>query len=135
MLRLRLIFAIALPFSTFLSGCAAHMAQTPSNTIQLGRGKSVTILGIGPVYFTKGPPSLMLRYQSSVDFSNLRALHREALEIWKSFRPVVERNGYKEAVLSANSPPSGVLITSSRGYNFTFELRGHVWYETGATIK
>ena len=111
-------------------------AQTQSGTIKLESGKSVKVLRVGPLYSTHGGVlALMLSYQSDVDFADTRALHEEALEIWKSFRIEAEKGHFHSAILSANSPPSAAFISRSQGYNFVFEKQGHVWRETDAAAK
>jgi hypothetical protein len=125
---LRLVAVIAI-----LCVCTA---QAQFGAIKLASGKTVNVLNVGPLYFTRGgPPALMLRYQSELDFADTRALHKEALEIWKAFRIEVEQGHFQTAILSANAPPSGGLISRSQDYNFVFERQGHVWRETDRAAK
>jgi len=127
-LGLRLAAVIALLF--------ACTAQAQYGTIKLETGKSVEVLNVGPLYFTHGgPPALVLRYKSDVNFSDTRALHKEALGVWKTFRVEVEQGHFQSAVLSANSPPSEGLISHSQGYNFVFVKQGHVWREIDDAAK
>jgi hypothetical protein len=65
----------------------------------------------------------MLKYQTNKPINDTDALRKEAEEIWEKFRPQVERQGFRNAVLSANDRPKGFILTSNSTYNFVFDQK------------
>jgi len=70
------------------------------------------------MFFTKGDPALMLKYQTDLSLDDKQALRMEAEDIWKEFRLNVEQAGLKNAIISAHETPKGLIIKKSRGVNF-----------------
>jgi hypothetical protein len=102
-----------------LSGCSG----TKTQETRLYSGSSVEILSITAMHFSNGPPSLMLKYQTRKSIQDTDALRKEAGEVWDKFRPQVEKQGFRNAVLSANDSPKGLILTSTSTYNFVFDQR------------
>ncbi len=82
------------------------------------------VLGVGKMNFTRGDPALMLKYQTDLDLSNKPELKKEVEEIWQLFRVDVEKVGLKAAIVSANEVPKGMLIKTSKSYNFVYKKNG-----------
>jgi hypothetical protein len=117
--RISLIF---LAGSVLLASACEKEAPPPQyRIVTLPSGKQVKTLGVGQINFPQSGPALMLRYISDVPISDTLALGREADEIWTGFRIDVENARLNSAILSANSPPSGGLVSRSQGYNFVFQ--------------
>lgn len=94
---------------------------TPYKLVRLPSGKSVKVLSVGKVYFSKGEPALMLKYETDLPITDVAALEREADELWQSFQHDVENAHLKNAIISASSHPSGGFVSRSQSYNFVFQ--------------
>ena len=89
--------------------------------VTLPSGKTVKVLGVGPIRFGSGEIGLTLAYQTDLKISDQETLSKEADEIWRSFRVDAERAGVKSAIISANEIPEGLIIKKSRTYNFVYQ--------------
>ena len=108
---------IALTFVT-LAACV----QGPAYQIQqLPSGKPVKVLGMTKMFFSHGDPALILKYQTDLPIDDVPALTKEADEIWSSFRVNVESAGLSAGMISANTPPKGFILTTSKSYNFVYK--------------
>jgi len=100
-----------------LSGCGS--TDTGYTVHKLPSGREVKVIGITQMFFTKGDPALMLKYQTALRLEDRDQLRKEVEEVWQAFRVDVERAGLKAAVISVQETPKRVLIVStSKGYNF-----------------
>jgi hypothetical protein len=95
--------------------------------VTLGSGKSVQIISVGPIQFSAGNSALMLKYRTTIPLSDMASLRKEANEIWDRFQIDVEHAGNQQAIVSANEPEDGGLISHSQGYNFIFEKKDGSW--------
>src|ERR1700676_3427840 len=86
--------------------------------LTLGSGKTVEILEMGPLYLASGASALMLKYRTEIPLADLPTLRKEVDEIWQRFVVDAEHGGYQSAVISANEPPTGFIVTHNSGYNF-----------------
>ena len=100
-------------------GCEGPKLQE----MKLPSGGSIGILNVTSMRFSNGPPALMLKYQTTKPINDTDALRKEAEEVWTEFRPQVEQQGFRNAVLSANDPPKGFILTRNSTYNFVFDRR------------
>lgn len=108
---------VAFLFSVGLSGCNPG----PQYQVQrLPSGKELKVLGVGKMFFSGGPPALMLKYRTDLDLDDRSALEREVDEIWQHFRIDVERAGLTSAIISAEDAPKGFIVTSNRSFNFVY---------------
>jgi len=75
---------------------------------------------------------LILDYQTDIPISDVDALKREADKIWPYFKNDVEQAGMNEALIRANSPPTGTIIqeTSSHGLAYKKAPDG-TWSRSG----
>jgi hypothetical protein len=89
--------------------------------------KSVEVLTIGPLKFSEGGTALWLTYRTALSLDDVPTLRKEVGEIWNRFVVDVERAGFQSAVISANEPPKGVIITKTSSYNFIFEKKDGSW--------
>jgi len=87
----------------------------------LPSGKDVKVLGVGKMYFSRDEPALMLKYLTDVAIDDEDALQKEVDEIWPFFRVDVEKAQLRTAIISANEPPTGVVISESRAFTFVFK--------------
>jgi hypothetical protein len=99
--------------------CNPHEPQ--SRIVSLPSGRQVKILSVGKMYFTKGDPALVLKYQTDLPLENVSALAVEADEIWQAFRVDVDAQHMKNAMISATKVTSTGLLTQTRGYNFVYK--------------
>lgn len=87
----------------------------------LTSGRQVKVLGEGRVNFEQSGPALMLRYQTDIPLADTVALQAEAADIWRDYESHADNAGVRGAVLSANIPPGGGLISRGGGYTFLYE--------------
>jgi hypothetical protein len=112
-----LIVVLALAFSCSCS------AQQPSRPFKLPSGRVVRVLGTGRIDFPKGPPALMLKYETDLKISDMNALRKEADEIFSGLKVDAENGQFRSAIVSANEKPTGLILKNSKGYNFVYEKR------------
>jgi hypothetical protein len=120
---MKLVIALLCFFlSVGLCSCSTAKTQPPNmQTIKLPSGSTVEVLGITVMHFTNSSPALMLKYQTTKPIEDPAVLRKEAGEIWDKFRPQVEQQSFKNAILSANDAPKGFIFTSNSTYNFVFD--------------
>jgi len=82
------------------------------------------VLGVGRINFPESGPALMLKYQTDLRMDDTSALHAEVQRIWAEFRKDAERAQVQSAIVSANSAPTGGLVSHGRTYNFVYERSG-----------
>lgn len=63
---------------------------------------------------------IKLSYQTDLDLNNEKALEDEALEIWKYLQVEADNSKATMAMLSANTPAAGFIITHNKTKNFVF---------------
>jgi hypothetical protein len=95
--------------------------------LTLGSGKSIEILAVGPLQSTHGWSALMLKYRTSLPLTDVPPLRKEANEIWDRFVVDVEHSSYQTAVISANEPETGSIVSTNNSYNFVFEKKDGAW--------
>lgn len=108
---------LAVLLATILAACKPE----PGYYIEtLPSGKQIKVLGVTKMFFAKGDPALILKYQTDLPLDDEPALTKEADEIWPSFRANVEKAGLSSGVISAATPPKGFIVTTSQSYNFVY---------------
>jgi hypothetical protein len=96
--------------------------------VTLRSGGSVKILGVGQINFWQSGPSAVVKYETTRSFDDTAAFRQEAEDVWSLYAHSADSAHFVDAVVSANSPPSGSgPFTTSRGYNFIFhrDSTGH----------
>jgi hypothetical protein len=68
--------------------CACN-AQQPSRPVKLPSGRTIKLLGIVRMNFPKGPPALMLKYETDLKISDVEALRKEWTRFSKFSRPTL----------------------------------------------
>jgi hypothetical protein len=89
--------------------------------VALPSGRSVKVLGVKPMHFAEGPPSLMLSYETGIPLDSVAPLAAEADEIFASFKADAESGGFSGSILSANEPPGNGIISRGQGFDFIFQ--------------
>jgi hypothetical protein len=113
-----------------LVACGGSAPQPPVQVHRLPSGEEVKVLGIGKINFSASGPALMLKYQTGLSMDDTSALHAEAQRIWADFRKDAERAQVQNAIVSANSAPTGGIVSHGRTYNFVYERsRDGSWRE------
>jgi hypothetical protein len=107
-------------FAILLLGCSGGGTQN-FTVVTLSSGKQVKVLSMGKIFFSKGDPALMLKYQTDLSLDNKVVLQQEVAEIWKSFRVDVEKAQLNSAVISASDVPQGIVIKTGKSYNFVYQ--------------
>jgi len=103
--------------------CCGCNAQQPSQPLKLPSGRVVRVLGEGPINFSKGPPALMLKYETSLQVADAEKLRSEADEVFGILKIDAAKGNFTLVIVSANEKPSGMIFKSSQGYNFVYEKR------------
>ena len=65
----------------------------------------------------------MLKYETNLKISDVDALRKEADEIFGVLKVDAENGKFTSAIVSANEKPTGLILKSSKGYNFVYEKR------------
>lgn len=117
----------------FRLGCivsAALLLALPASAeqlLKLGSGTSVEILAGGPLQSAAGWSALMLKYRTQIPLTDVPTLRKEVDEVWDRFVVDAERGGYDNALISANGPETGSVITTNKSFNFVFQKKDRVW--------
>ena len=83
-----------------LIACGPAVPEYRLVTAQSGR--QLKIEDISEVARPGGEMAMVLAYRSDVDLTDLSALHVEVDDVWQTFRPQVERSGFRVAVIRAS---------------------------------
>jgi hypothetical protein len=111
-------------FAFLLALFSTPLAAQP---LKLNSGKTVEILAVGPMHFTKSPPALFLRYQSALSLDDPAAARKEVDEIWQHLVGDADRGKFENAVIQANSPQTGFIIKTGKSYGFVFTKVDGIW--------
>jgi hypothetical protein len=90
-------------------------------TLKLASGRTVKVLSVAKVEYSKGVMALMIRYQTTLSVDERKDFSAEVDDVWKVAQKDVDRYGFDEAILSSNEVPKGIFITSSHMLDFIFE--------------
>jgi hypothetical protein len=78
---------------------------------------------MGQINFSKGPPALMLKYETDLKVGDVEALRKEADEVFGILRVDAENGKFTSSIVSANEKPNGPTLKSFKSYNFVYEKR------------
>ncbi len=120
----RALFATALLSCLIQSALAGGqpIKDAPS-VLRLASGKEVKVLSITrTALHGSDEPVLSLQYVTEISIGDTDKLYREVEEVWDAFRPLVEREKVRAAVVTANEPASGFL-SMSKGAGWAFKQR------------
>jgi len=92
-----------------------------NETIKLPCGRTIKVLSVSRIEYSKGVMALMVRYQTTLSVDESKALSQEVDDFWKIAVKDVEHYGYNEAILSSNEVPKGIFLSSNRMLTFLFE--------------
>jgi hypothetical protein len=118
--RKGVILAAAAFLIAGLTGCAPPARY---KIVTLRTGQQLKALpGYGPLYSaeTHKVLGLMVPYETDIDLNDMPALAHEADLIFADVRSNAEHGGYTSVILSATSPPSGLVFRRSKGYRFVY---------------
>jgi hypothetical protein len=104
-------------------------AAAEQQIVRLKSGKSITVLSTTRMTFADGshPPSLLLRYQSSLPLEDSPTLRAEVLEVWELLKPHADAAHDTYAMVSANEPIVGA-VSVTRRFTYGFErLEDGTW--------
>ena len=65
----------------------------------------------------------MLKYETDLKISEVDALRKEADDIFGVLKVDAENGKFTSAIVSAKEKPTGLILKSSKGYNFVYEKR------------
>jgi hypothetical protein len=108
----------------FMLAACGSAPQSPVRVHRLPSGEQVKVLFLGTIKFSGSGPALMLKYQTDLNMDDTSALHAEAERIWAELRLDAERAQVQNAIISANSAPTGGIIRRGRAYNVVYEKAG-----------
>jgi hypothetical protein len=115
-----LLLGIAAVLLTFAPSLRAAPLQQ-DETLKLSTGRSIKVLSVSKVEYSKGVMALMVRYETTLSVDEHKALSDEVDAVWKFTQKDVEHLGYNEAIISSNEVPKGIFLTASRMLNFIYE--------------
>jgi hypothetical protein len=114
-----LLFGMAAFLATSFQLGAAPLAD--NQTVKLPCGRTIKVLSVSSIEYSKGVMALMVRYQTSLSVEERKALSDEVDDVFKVAEKQVERDGFHEAIISSNEIPKGIFVTANRMLNFIFE--------------
>lgn len=117
-MKARICISSALLVIVALLGCTSGPAP---RAVQLPSGKTIKVLGMGPIRIASGETGLMLNYQTDLKISELDSLRKEVDDIWPTFQVDAQNAKVSFAVISANEVPEGIIFKRNRQYNFVFQ--------------
>jgi len=128
MKKLRLSVCLSGLWLLLLAGCSTSNQEGRPFTLPSGR--VVRVLAMAPLRYTNGNlPSLMFQYETNLKIADTQELTREADDIWGTLRVDAERGNFTSAIVSAREVPSGLILKSSKGFNFVYEKGSDgVWH-------
>ena len=112
-----LVFALVFSFARPASAAPLH----ENETLKLPCGRTIKVLSVSRIEYSKGVMALMVRYQTTLSVEEHKALSVEVDDVFKIAQKQVERDGFDEAIISSNEVPHGIIVTTSRMFNFIFE--------------
>jgi hypothetical protein len=115
-----LIAGMAVSFSASLPLPAAPLVD--NQTVKLPCGRTIKVLSVSRIEYSKGVMALMVRYQTTLSVEERKALSDEVDDVFKVAQKQVERDGFHEAIISSNEVPRGMFVTANRMLNFIFEM-------------
>ena len=75
---------------------------------------------------------LRLDYQTDLKTSDIDALKKEVDQIWPYFKNDVEQAGLSEAIIRANTAPTGTIIQESSSHAFAYKKEPNgAWSRSG----
>jgi hypothetical protein len=113
------VLGLAVFFLTAPRVLAAPLYE--DETLKLASGRTVKVLSVAKVEYSKGVMALMIRYQTTLSVDERKDFSQEVDDVWKVAQKDVDRYGFDEAILSSNEVPRGIFITSSHMLDFIFE--------------
>lgn len=88
----------------------------------LPNGMQLKVIGMTKMYSTNGVNKwLILDYQTDLRISDVNALKKEADQIWPFFKNDVEQAGMSEALIRANSAPTGTIIQERKTHGLAYK--------------
>ena len=93
----------------------------PDEVVKLASGHSVKILSVSKIESSDGLTALMIRYQTALSIDQHKALSDEVDDVWKVAIRDVERGGFREAIISSNEVPRGIIFHTSRMMEFVYD--------------
>ena len=90
----------------------------------LPNGKQLKVLSINTVNMATPNGAvrfLRLDYQTDLAISDVDALRDEVDQIWPYFKNNVEQAGMDEAIIRANSAPTGTIIQETSSHGFAYK--------------
>jgi gamma-glutamyl:cysteine ligase YbdK (ATP-grasp superfamily) len=113
-----------------LISCNSQQKLPDAGTVvQLPSGKSVRVYPVERVSFVNDmlPASLLLRYETSLEPVDSKALRDEVREVWQILQPKADSSGDSYAMIKANKSIRG-LITRTESFTYGFNrIKKGVW--------
>ena len=101
----------------------------------LPNGMQLKVINLTKVQMVtpNGPASfLRLDYQTDLKISDIDALKKEVDQIWPYFKNDVEQAGLNEAIIRANTAPTGTIIQESSSHAFAYKKEPNgTWSRSG----
>ena len=110
------------------------LRQCGARPFKLPSGRVVRVLGTGRIDFPKGPPALMLKYETDLKISDTDALRKEVDEIFAVLKVDAENGQFRSAIVSANEKRSVESAATAPSSPTPVEVATHqnLWYRPAA---
>lgn len=124
-------FSMILSLSIFFLFSCNSQQKPPDNStvVQLPSGKAVRIYPVERITFVNDmlPSSFLLRYETSLEPVDSKALRDEVREVWQILQPKADSSGGTYAMIKANKSKVGLVAkTESFTYGFN-KIKKGVW--------
>ncbi len=100
-----------------LSACGSGPITHPQ---KLSSGDTIRVLSLQRMTFSKGPPAIVLRYETDLRLDDQEKLTAEVDKIAPDVLREAEKAGLSDAAIISCEKPSGWPIYHSRNYGFTW---------------
>jgi hypothetical protein len=95
----------------------------PAPLYTLPSGKQIRITAVGPMYFSGGPPALIMNVETDISIDDKAELRKEVDEIWQTFSKDVEQAHMTMGIIRMIHNEGSGWVTHGKGYGFVFEKR------------
>jgi hypothetical protein len=115
------IIVTLLVILVLIVSCNSQKPPNSSALVRLPSGKEIRVYSITRITFIdkSHPPSLLLRYETSLEPDDSKVLREEVQEVWKILQPKADSSGDSYAMIKANEPIRGA-ITQTHSFTYGF---------------
>jgi hypothetical protein len=128
-LNVSFLFVLSISLAGLMSCNSQQKPPDDSTVVQLPSGKAVRIYPVEKISFVNDllPPSLLLRYETSLEPVDSKPLRDEVQEVWQILQPKADSGGGSYAMVKASHSAKG-LAARSESFTYGFNrIKKGVW--------